>query len=213
MTKLILWCAYNLTRYLSCSIFFRNGWLHLSPTCALDRLFFLEVLATVVALFWQQGKGGEWQVIWCLSRPQIIHDFGYFCISIMWLFNFFLVKRTFKQELQVPKGTRGNLTNMPSSTTRLSSTIPYLLFPSISYSSSSSSFFSSSSSSCSSSLRRFHKPRDPPPSPAGTCKTGTGFSPRFQNIDSFFFKLYTSYKIVTVITRLLFSDLCSPDRT
>jgi hypothetical protein len=29
-----------------------------------------EVLATVVALFWKTGKGGEWQVIWCLRRPQ-----------------------------------------------------------------------------------------------------------------------------------------------
>ena len=41
----------------------------------LDRLFFFKVvLATVIALFWQTGKGGEWQVIWCLRRPQIIHD-------------------------------------------------------------------------------------------------------------------------------------------
>ena len=64
-------------------------------------VFFLEVLATVVALFWQTGKGGEWQVIWCLRRPQIIHYIGSLCISTMWLFNFFLVKRTLKQELQV----------------------------------------------------------------------------------------------------------------
>ena len=33
-------------------------------------VFVKEVLATVVALFWQTGKGGEWQVIWCLRRPQ-----------------------------------------------------------------------------------------------------------------------------------------------
>ena len=64
------------------------------------------VLATVVALFWQTGKGDEWQVIWCLRRPQIIHDVGSLCISTMWLFNFFLVKRTLKQELQV-KETSG----------------------------------------------------------------------------------------------------------
>ena len=31
--------------------------------------FFLEVLATVVALFWQTGKAGKWQVIWCLKKP------------------------------------------------------------------------------------------------------------------------------------------------
>ena len=86
MTKLILWCAYNLTRYLSCSIFLKR----LAPwttNMCLDRLFFLEVLATVVALFWQTGKGGEWQVIWCLRRPQIIHDVGSLCISTMWLVN------------------------------------------------------------------------------------------------------------------------------
>ena len=41
------------------------------------------VLATVVALFWQTGKVDEWQVIWCLRRPQIIHDVGSLCISIM----------------------------------------------------------------------------------------------------------------------------------
>ena len=72
----------------------------------LDRLFFLEVLSTVVALFWQIWKGGKWQVIWCLRRPQIIHDVGSLCMSTMWLFNFFLVKRTLTQELQV-KETSG----------------------------------------------------------------------------------------------------------
>jgi len=64
-------------------------------------VFLFEVLATLVALFWQTEKGGEWKVIWCLRRPQIIHDVGFLCISIMWLCNFFLVKRTLKQELQV----------------------------------------------------------------------------------------------------------------
>ena len=67
---------------------------------------FLEVLATVVAQFWQKGKGGEWQVIWCLRRPHIIHYVGSLCIFTMWLFNFFLVKRTLRQELQV-KETSG----------------------------------------------------------------------------------------------------------
>ena len=62
----------------------------------LDTLFFLEVLATMVVLFWQKGKGGKWQVSWCLRRPHIIHDVG-----SMWRFNFFLVKRKLKQELQV----------------------------------------------------------------------------------------------------------------
>ena len=42
----------------------------------------------------------------CLRRPQIIHDVGSLCISTMWLFNFFLVQRTLKQELQV-KETSG----------------------------------------------------------------------------------------------------------
>ena len=74
----------------------------------LDRLFFvrLEVLATLVALFGKIGKGGKWQVIWCLRRPQIIHNVGSLCISTIWLLNFFLVKRTLKQELQV-KETSG----------------------------------------------------------------------------------------------------------
>ena len=51
--------------------FFRNGWPYGPPTCV-ERAcyFFKEVLATVVALFWQTGKGGEWQVIWYLRRPQ-----------------------------------------------------------------------------------------------------------------------------------------------
>ena len=35
-----------------------------------------------------------------------IHDYWLLCISTMWLFNFFLVKRTLKQELQV-KETSG----------------------------------------------------------------------------------------------------------
>ena len=143
-------------------------------------VFFKEVLATVVALFLQTGKGGEWQVIWCLMRSQIIHDVGSLCISTMWLLKFFLVKRTLKQELLVKeksgKRNRGEFDQhtIPSSTTRLSFTIPYLLFHSISYSSSSLSFFSSSSSSCSSSLRMFGKPPGPPSSPARTCRIGTG---------------------------------------
>jgi hypothetical protein len=60
----------------------------------------------VVALFWQTGKGGEWQVIWCLRRPKIIHDVGSLCIFAIWLFNFFFVKRTLKQGLHV-KDTSG----------------------------------------------------------------------------------------------------------
>ena len=35
---------------------------------------FWKVLATVVALFWQTGQGGKWQVIWSLRRHKIIHD-------------------------------------------------------------------------------------------------------------------------------------------
>ena len=47
----------------------------------------------MVALFWQTGQGGMWKV------PQEA-PVGCLCISKMWLFNFFLVKRTLKQELQ-----------------------------------------------------------------------------------------------------------------
>ena len=57
----------------------------------------------MVVLFWQKGKGGEWQVIWCLRRPQTFDDVGSLCISAMRLLNFFLEKRTLKQELQVKK--------------------------------------------------------------------------------------------------------------
>ena len=53
----------------------------------------------MVALFWQTEKGGKRQLIWCLRRPQIIHDVMLdLCVS---LHNFFLVKRTMNQELQV----------------------------------------------------------------------------------------------------------------
>ena len=135
-----------------------------------DKLFFYEVLATVVALFWQKGMGGKWQVIWCLRRPHKFMILG-LCVSLQcgcltsswWKEPW---NRSCSWRRQVAKGTEGNFTNMPSSTTRLSSTIPYLLFPSISY--------LLSSSSCSSSWRRFGKPPGPPFSPEGSCRTGTG---------------------------------------
>ena len=92
------WCAYNL-QYLETAG--SRDHQHV-----LGQAFFLEVLATVVALFWQTGKGGEWLVIWCLRRPQIIHDGGSFCIPTIWLFNFLLVKRTLTQKLHV-KETSG----------------------------------------------------------------------------------------------------------
>ena len=133
----------------------------------------------------------------CLRRPQIIHDVGFLRISTLWLFNFFLVKRTSKQELQVKetsgKRDEGNFTNITSSTTRLSSNIPYFLFPSISYSPSSSSFFSSSSTSCSSSLRRLESLQALPPlrqGPAGQALASS--SPRFQILTGVM--LFTSYK-------------------
>ena len=43
---------------------------------------FTEVFATVVALFWQTGKGGEWQVIWCIRRPQKFMILG-LCVSLL----------------------------------------------------------------------------------------------------------------------------------
>ena len=71
----------------------------------LDRLFFRSSChkgCTVLA----NRKG--WRVAGELvpQEIQIIHDVGSLCISTMWLFNFFLVKRTLKQELQV-KETHG----------------------------------------------------------------------------------------------------------
>jgi hypothetical protein len=141
----------------------------------LRQVVFLEVLATMVALFWLTGKGGKWQVSWCLRRPQIIHDVGSVCISTKWLFNFFLVKINLKQELQV-KETCGKRESNQLAILHHKAVLRYILppLPPISYSSSSSSFFSSSPFSCSSSLRRFGKPPGPPSSPTGTCRTGTG---------------------------------------
>ena len=109
-----------------CRIFLKRLAPWTTKMCFKRLCFFKEVFATSVTLFWQTGKSGKWQVIWCLSKPLVIHDVGSLCISTMW-------------RRPVAKETKGNLTNMTSSTIRLSFTIPYLLFPSICYSSSSSS--------------------------------------------------------------------------
>ena len=71
MTKLILRCAYNQISVLQ---------YFLESAGSMDHQYVLRqaVLATVVALFWQTGKIDEWQVIWCLRRPQIIPDVGGF---------------------------------------------------------------------------------------------------------------------------------------
>ena len=42
---------------------------------------FLEVLVIGGALFWQRGKGGKWQAIWCLRRPQKFMILG-LCVSL-----------------------------------------------------------------------------------------------------------------------------------
>ena len=151
---LILLCAIILVRYLSCSIF--EGWLAPWTTnMYLDRLDFLKVLATLVTLFWQTGQRGGWQVIWCHGSHQIVHDVRCLCISTIWLFNFVLPR------------TKGNLTIIPSFTTKLSCiSSSSLLFPFISSSSSSPSFFPY--------FRRFGRPPGPSYSPVGTCRTGTG---------------------------------------
>ena len=101
-------------------------------------VFLKEVLARVVTLFWQTGKGGEWQVNWCLRRPQEFMMLGlslqFGCLTSSWWKEPW--SSCCRWRRQVEKGTKGNFTNMPSSTTRLSSNIPYILFPSIFYSSS-----------------------------------------------------------------------------
>ena len=96
------------------------------------------------------------------------------------------------------KGTKGTLTIMPSSTTRLSyiSSSSLLFHLLLLFSSSSSSFsslsfyFSSLYSSFSTSFRKFGRRPGSPSSPARTCRKGTGMSayrsslllpPRFQN--------------------------------
>ena len=118
-------------------------------------------------------------------------------IFTMWLLNFFLVERTLKQELQgketSDKRKEGEFDH--HAILHHQAVLHILLLPILppisSLSLSSSSFFSSSFS-FSSSVRRFKRPLGPP-SPAGTCRTGTGslhtglasFSPRFQNNDRF----------------------------
>ena len=115
---------------------------------------FEKVLNTVVALCWRAGQGGEWQEIWFLRRHQMMYDVRSLFISTLLLVNFFLEKRTLKQERQ-GKETSGKGTIMPTSTTRLSCiSSSSLLFP----------------------YTSFRWPPGPPSSPAGTCRKGTGMS-------------------------------------
>ena len=67
----------------------------------LDRLFLLKKFLPSGFTVLANREG--WQVASDLvpQEAQEIHDFGSLCISSMWLFNFFLVKRILKQELQV----------------------------------------------------------------------------------------------------------------
>ena len=58
MTKLILGLPKTLAN-ICLAVFF--------VYMCLDKLYFKEVLATVVALFWQTVKGGEWQ--WAPPLP------------------------------------------------------------------------------------------------------------------------------------------------
>ena len=59
------WCAYNLSIYMFCSIFLDTAGSMDHYHVLRQAIFFKEFLATVVALFWQTGKGGKWQVNWC----------------------------------------------------------------------------------------------------------------------------------------------------
>ena len=69
-------------------------------------------------------------------------------------------------------------------------------------------------------FRRFGRPPGLPLSPTGTCRTGSGMSeympglrlPSGSKIKTGL-KLFTSYKIMTGITRFWFSDVCYPDKT
>ena len=54
------WCAYSLSRYLSCSILLETaGSMDHQPVLR-QAVFVKEVLVTVVALFWKPEKGGKW---------------------------------------------------------------------------------------------------------------------------------------------------------
>ena len=155
----------------------------------LESLFFKEVLATVVALFWQTGKGGEWQVIWCLRRPQKFMILGLCvsrqcrCLSSSWWKERW--SRSCRWRRQVAKRDPGKFyqhallhhqavltyTLPPLPLHLLLIIIILLLLLLILLL-----------------LVLFEKPPSPPSSPAGTWRIGTGrasSSPRFQNIDRF----------------------------
>ena len=111
--------------------------LHVTPNMCLERPDFLEkFLPQWLHCSSKQGRGGKYQVIWCLMRHQIIHDVGALCVSTTWLFKFFLVDRTLKQKLQgketVTRGTKGEFYHhalLHHQLSRISSS--YLVFPSI----------------------------------------------------------------------------------
>ena len=187
--------------YLFCSIF-RNGWLLGPPTCSQTGCFFRSSChsgCTVLA-----NREG-WRVAGDLV-PQEAPDNSW-CWVFVYLYN--VVKRTLKQELQV-KETSGKRDRVEFDQHALlhhkavlHHTLPplplhflliiILLLPRLLI------------------LLLFllfkeaWKASWPLSSPAGTSS-----SPRSKLLTGF--KLFTSCKIVTGITRLWFSDICNPDR-
>ena len=133
-----------------------------------------KVLATVVLLFWQTGQGGEWQVIWCLGKHQIIHEVESLCISTMWLFKFFLLKSSNCKSGKIDQGEFDYHALLQHQ-----AVLPILLIPSLPLHlllAVTISLLLPPSSSFSPYFRRFGRPPGPASSLSGTCRTVTGLS-------------------------------------
>ena len=96
MTKLIL-CKQSTWPGNCLAVFMRDCWLNGPATCVYTGLTFLPQWLYCSG---KQGRVAKGQVIWYLASHGIVHDVGSLCISTMLLINFFLLKRTLKQELQ-----------------------------------------------------------------------------------------------------------------
>ena len=168
MAKLVFLRAINLARYLYCSIFKER----LAPWTTNMCFYSLHLVEkflpqSVTALFWQTTG---WREAGYLVRQEAPHIYD---VGSNVVVTFFLVVRPWSRSCrgrrEVTKGTKENLTIMPSSTT----------YPS-------------------------HPSSSPPSSPPHHPPS---------SLLLLIFLTFSSSKIMKDITRLLFSDVCHPDRT
>ena len=107
MTKLIFLRAINLARYQSCSIF-EGRMAQRTTNMRLDRMDFLENFLP----HWLHCSGKQVRV--ASGRWYGASGVTRIWLFVMWWFNFFLLERTLKQELQKwPKEPRGILPPCP----------------------------------------------------------------------------------------------------